>query len=532
MESQQRAKQQAANRIVWIAVWGTLCLVPFLVVYFANLSRYPHYEFFPVLLIALGSLVWTRASGQVYCTRMRLALARLGLVFAILNALAAVAFLSPWMAYFAVLVFATSAFFLLDDKVTERSLAPLALLLVVLWQPPYTSRTTADVVVTSAMQRKSTACVSAVLDVFGTPHLNQGTVISIRGMEMGVEEACSGIQSLFLYFGIAALCAVYFRRSWPHSLILLGSALLWALVTNSVRILIIAWGHLAFDIDLSHGFLHGLLGYCLMIVGIGLIASFDQLLLLLPLPVHKLKNASLSTVPLQMPNWRNIRLREWAIIGLMGLLLTGQILDVGAATVARKEIDFFAGDSIVPAAKTWLPESVAGWTRSDYRREERSTASDLGQRSDIWTFERDGKLIIVSFDQVFPGWHELTKCYEGRGWQCKTRNTISLHSKGGDSTAILGVRAGLAKDQPGLLLFTMLRRDGTAIAAPEDWRLISSLFHRVKNRLSPRIRAGMFGAEAYQFQVFTQSASETELQDLMEVLLPQIQAMLGLIENE
>ncbi|MEZ6138408.1 MAG: exosortase U, partial [Pirellulaceae bacterium] len=395
-------------------------------------------------------------------------------------------------------------------------------LLAILWQPPWSSKLTGDVILTSSMQRLSTKLVSQLYDLMELVHVNHGTVISIPGLEMGVEEACSGIQSLFLYIAVGALCGVFFRRSWSHTCLLMMAGLGWALVTNTARIFTIGVGHAALAIDLTHGVLHELLGYAVMLFGIGLMASFDQLLLsCLPKWIH----TPASTIPSVAVPKLAVRQFRGIGVGLAGMivfLFVCQLLDIGALTANRKSIDFFAGDSIIDVGSNWLPDQIDGWEIREYRRDERSNVSDLGQRSDVWVYAKADREVTVSFDQVFPGWHELTRCYEGRGWRCQQRGIVAVDGQG-----TVGVSAKLNQGGDAIMLFAMLDRGGNALSPPQEWDMFSSLFHRIRNRLSPRVRASLFGAEAYQIQVFSAECDEQTLAGLLRQSLSAFQQRLG-----
>lgn len=512
--------EQGVKRLFWLAVLAIFCQLPFVIIYFVNLSRHAHYEFFPVILVAFGWLAWNRYSTELLVENGRNWIAWMLLLLGTAATFAAVAFMSSWMAYFAFLCVAGTALSLVRDRESFGSLASLWILLAVLWQPPYSSKLTSDIILTSSMQRLSTKYVSIFLDWLWVPHVNQGTVISIRGLEMGVEEACSGIQSLFLYIAIAALCGVFFRRGVLHSFCLIASAFGWALVTNTLRIIVIALAHLMFQLDLTHGFLHSVLGYVLMMFGILLIASCDRLLgCLLP---YQPAMVAVPAVRLPVPGWSVIAGSGRLFAAGLILCLLAQLIDLGALTANRKTIDFFSKDSIVRVDKSWLPTEIGGWQLEEYRREERSLVSDLGQQSDIWVYVRGENRVSVSFDQVFPGWHELTRCYEGRGWQCASRGLFGYGQIEGGS----GVRAELVNDVEGTLLFLMVGQSGEQLAAPGEWDLVSSLYHRIKNRLSPRLRASVFEAEAYQIQAFSTSADENELQILLNEALRRVQKQL------
>ncbi len=522
----------AGTRMIRLALLAIACQLPFVAVYFVNLSRFSHYEFFPIILLAFGWLLRSRWSGEVHSAGWRRRLGWLLLVVSLVASATALAFMSSWIAYFATLLSAAVVFGSVRDRESGRSLLYLWVLLAVLWQPPYSSKQTGDVILTSVMQRISTRQVSMLLDWFQVPHVNQGTVISISGLEMGVEEACSGIQSLFLYVAIAALCSVYFQRGWIHLLVLLGSALLWALVTNTLRIFTIAIGHLGLGMDLTHGWLHDMLGYSMMVLGIALIASCDRLLEALVRQPSGVASDPGAWRPMcelwTLPSIRSVSLGDMAFASVWGLLLVGQLVDLGTLFGSdRKQVDFFAGDSLVDVDESWMPEQIGPWGLTDYHRQSRSVVSDLGQRSDVWIYRRGSEEIIVSFDQVFPGWHELTRCYEGQGWQCRQRQVVPL--AGRESSGLSVVRSGMARgrDQQGLLLFALVDRSGWVLEAPGQWDLASSLYHRIRNRLSPRIRSSIFGAEAYQIQVFSSSVDvESELAEVFGTAIGRIQEKL------
>ena len=68
-----------------------------------------------------------------------------------------------------------------------------------------------------------------------------GTVVQVPGHESyGIEQACSGVQSFFTLLFIAVVFIVVFRRPLFRSIILIGSAVFWALFMNTVRIFLIS----------------------------------------------------------------------------------------------------------------------------------------------------------------------------------------------------------------------------------------------------------------------------------------------------
>ncbi|MEZ6149205.1 MAG: exosortase U [Pirellulaceae bacterium] len=63
--------------------------------------------------------------------------------------------------------------------------------------------------------------------------------------------------------------------------------------------------------------------------------------------------------------------------------------------------------------------------QTKYAQETRSRGNDdLGERSDLWYYSTTFGIATVSFDQMFPGWHELTQHYRNAGWIPDKRTVI------------------------------------------------------------------------------------------------------------
>ncbi len=451
--------------------------------------------------------VWRRrGNGFLPPTPMRFALVGVLLAGSGLSCILAILFSSPWIAYFGFLLGTFSLLIRLRDGVSNRSLGILIVLLAILWQPPYSPNLTGDVVFTGILQRVCTRFVSTTLDSLAVPHFNAGTIISVKEQDFGVEEACSGVQSLFFYFAIAAILSVYKGRNWFHTLTLIGSAVFWSFFTNSLRILIIAIMFVWFQIDLTHGLVHDLLGYAMMIAGAFLIWSFDLGLSSLTDPVERDADLQQSTPnqvvqPIQIG--RQFPALSWIFGVAFASFFSIELLDVATAyTNKRDKIDFFTETPFKDLLERDMPRELAGWTLKSYRRESRSRGADFGERSDIWTYQNGDREILVSFDQAFPGWHELTRCYEGAGWKVRDRqvNSLPILSTSFLDASYVAVNLQHSNGKFGALGFAFIDSRGNLLEPPGKWNWYSSMYHRVKNRMSPAIRNRIFGGAAYQVQ--------------------------------
>ena len=128
-----------------------------------------------------------------------------------------------------------------------RAALPAWLLLWLIIPPPFEL----DRQLILWLQSLTTRWASAVLDFLGQYHVLAGNVVEIGGRRLFVEEACSGVNSLFS----AAACTLFFvflvRRPPLHAALLLAASVGWVLAANVVRVAGIAyvlarWGDRSF----------------------------------------------------------------------------------------------------------------------------------------------------------------------------------------------------------------------------------------------------------------------------------------------
>ncbi len=502
-------KSQVAGTIPVAQILAIVFQLPYVVLYFKNLRGFAHYDFFPLAIGCFLFFVWRRrGDGVLPSTRLRGALVALLLSGSGLSCILAILFSSPWIAYFGFLLGTSSLLVKMRDGQSNHSLAILVVLLAILWQPPYSPNLTGDVVFTGILQRICTRFVSNALDIVNIPHYNAGTIISVKEKDFGVEEACSGVQSLFFYFAIAAILAVYKGRNWFHTLTLIGSAVFWSFFTNSMRILIIAIMFVWFQIDLTHGLVHDLLGYAMMITGVFLIWSADLGLSVLTAPVdHEGRPDSQQSIPNPVIQPKQISIQfpalRWIIGAVFAIFFFIEMVDVATAYATKRDkIDFFTESPFKELQERDMPPELAGWVLKSYRRETRSRGADFGERSDVWTYQNGDREATVSFDQAFPGWHELTRCYEGAGWKTLERrvNPLPLPYNSVLDASYVAVHLQHSSGKLGALGFAFIDDRGNLMEPPGKWDLYSSMYHRVKNRMSPAIRNRIFGGAAYQVQ--------------------------------
>ena len=165
---------------------------------------------------------------------------------------------------------------------------------------------------------------------------------------------------------------------------------------------------------------------------------------------------------------------------------------------------------VYPLGKDGLPQTVKDWQQVDYESDERSRNSDLGQKSDSWVFQSPNRFYATaSFDQTFPGWHELTRCYRNQGWVLEEREWKRWEepeTEDGQKKLWPYIEARFTKPtgESGILLFSLFDGEGEAFNPPREWGFLAYLASGARNRLAERIRRRLFQSEAYQTQVFVQ----------------------------
>lgn len=526
-----------------------LAQIPLLVMYYKNLWGRSHYQAFVFGFLALAYFLyfwWPRKiQGSIRASWSSVALMVTGLLFAFL----ATIFVTPWFACFSFLCLLASLFVRTQNQETGRSLLPLVLLLAVFLQPPTGidfDTVRGDQQLVGFLQQKSSSISSYFLDLLGYKHNLVGNVIEMpnTSVEEGVkpyhvEEACSGVQSFFTLLFLTAFFSIYLKRPWFRAFLLILSAMFWALIMNTIRIVMIPIADITMNLDLGSGLPHMAWGYVALIIGAILVLSTDQLLIFLFGPVDAASNEESSTSrgissfwnrtiagendgePHFRPVTKLFRVCLWPIAGVMIFVFLWQSVDVVRSIAAPgTRVRFFDNDETFKIVPTDAPENIGqgnfAWTQVDYRSQNRKRSSDLGQRSDQWVYRsQSGFSLIASFDQVFPGWHELTTCYKSQGYKITSDDRRKTLIEDSD-WPMIECEMRKPTGEYGYLLFCLCDHAGQPYDAPGDWGSFNSLMTRIGNRMSYRVRSRLFHGEGYQLQVFINTEGTELPNDIKE----------------
>ena len=260
-----------------------LCFGAFIAQHLQNLWERPHYQFFPCLLLVLAVFAGSRRD-QIACLfaspDQKQTILRVSGVwlFVSLASLAAACLLqSPWLGFL-------SAFCLLMVFARNYSHLPqLALPLLILLPLPLGK----DQEIVQLLQHVSSRGASSLLDIAGIQHVMAGNVLEVADRRFFVEEACSGIGSVFLLLASAAVYSVWVGQRLIVAIPFLLTSVGWAVAANMLRIFAVAASHVSNGPDLSDGLLHELLGTGTYVIAVILLLLTAQLLQFFLDPVDK-----------------------------------------------------------------------------------------------------------------------------------------------------------------------------------------------------------------------------------------------------
>ncbi len=461
-----------------------LGVTPFFVQHLLNLWRYrPHYEFFPLVLVAFAYLAWRRWPSRAVHTSASRWTARFVLLLGFAVLAASVVLFSPWLGAIAAVICVGGVLLLLLGWPAIGRLLTVWLLLWLVIPPPWRL----DDELIRLLQSLTARTGSMLLEMVKVDHLLAGNVFRLPGRELFVAEACSGVNSQFVLIAVSLLLLVVLRRAWLHAILLVASSVFWSAVVNTVRVNLIVVAAVQWDMDLSDGWRHQVLGHTLVLIGFLLLLSTDRLLAGLLAPVLDFRRAAADPDSDGMPLAADPLSRLWnrvvavvsraapgtpdrveghvpAVASGRGMLLAAgpfgclgvlQLFLLMSPQTPEIHVEGLATEF----EETWLPSRAGNWQRVEYRTEERELSSDEGEFSHFWVYQSGDRLANVSVDFPFLGWHEVTRCYKARGWLVE-RRTVRRDSAEGP---FIEVQLSKPNGETGYLLFSLFDGDARPV---------------------------------------------------------------------
>ncbi len=258
-------------------LWLLLALAhaPLLQLQFRHIWGRPHYRFFPLLLAIVAGLVWQRRKRWQSAPYVRGRwLERSLLLVALFMLSSAILHGSPFLAAASAVLSTGFAIVHLGGLRAIPILFGPWMLLWFMVPPPLGT----DLTLISELQGLTSRLSSRMLDLLAVDHLMSGNVLHIAERTFLIDEACSGVHSLFALLAAAAVSLVVTSRGVRRGAVLMIMTIVWALLLNLVRVLSIALAYVWYDIDLSEGWVHEGLGLVMFAAAVLLVLSTDQLL--------------------------------------------------------------------------------------------------------------------------------------------------------------------------------------------------------------------------------------------------------------
>ncbi len=338
---------------------------------------------------------------------------------------------------------------------------------------------------TSGLQSATSVVASYLLDLMGIVHRLAGNVFFLKDGALFVEEACSGVQSIFTLLFCALMLVVWLRRSPALIPFYIVSAIVWALAMNIVRVTAIAVAQDWYGIDLAHGWKHEVLGYsCLVVAGL-LLWSSDRFFLVafFPVPRAEVRHAPANPI---VNAWNQM----FASIGGIASQESSELVDndrvttgngwVHAAAMAMAAVLVLA---VVPTnliahsslgkvrartdTKRWMPpEGILASVSPDLQilaqtQSEKSEESALGKFSTLWNCILGDTPVRIAVSQ-YDEYHDLCQCYAGSGWRLLEKDVIKP-TQGDERWTFVSARFVNDETIHGYLIFSSLTRDGLPI---------------------------------------------------------------------
>jgi exosortase len=478
----------------------TLAQLPFLILYATNLWQYrPHYEFFPIVLLVVAYLVWKRWPAEAVPSERAIWLEYGLLGGGLAGLMASVVLFSPWLSAVAAVLTSGGILLHLGGRAALKQLWPVWALLWLIIPPSRYDQTLID-----HMQSLTTRASSRVLDLLNIGHVRAGNTIELPGKQLFVAEACSGVHSQLVLVACSAIFVVLARRPLFRGALLIASAFIWATLVNIVRVTTVAISAATSDLDLATGWQHEVLGFGLVGIGMLLVVSTDQFLGMLLAPIDPgsstttasgKKNTNIGTRNPLARLWNRFIASpvsaeerdtasedelskncngKWKFgsTSRVGKVFVGSFCLLGILELAvlnNSEPAVLDTEELTAAFdEASLPANVDNWQRLHFTTEIRDRSSNEGECSQIWKYGSGSVVAHISMDYPFVGWHELTNCYEGRGWHIDSqeiRPVVAGHQHAGD---FMEVAMSLPTGERGFLLYSLFDGAGRPVVAGES----------------------------------------------------------------
>ena len=448
-----------------------------------------HYQHFPLIILGGIGLAWYRLRGQEWPGRCFLSIRVIAYAgISALLFLAAAFTHSNWIGTLSFLgLLWTAIWFCGGPVIADQLRGPMVFLMLVV---PFPLKIDQEIII--ELQKLATTAASGLLDLMGDirlRHIRSGVAIRTVDKSFMVEEACSGIHSLFSCVVAMAFWCICFRYSLLRLVATIGQTVVWVVFANCLRVFLIVYAYARFGAALDVGWKHEALGMATYAMSLGLALSMDQLIrFVFPLSGRSLltiladgdevkKNPDLvDSKLLKFLNSVTKRLNR-AILKPKPSLIAGLVF-LGVVYVplfAQAHAHLIMQDS-KPDRENFVTslndlvndDLIAGkigdWEVIRVRKVTRDADDPLGTNSVVWTLAGNGLNVQFTVDGYYPEWHDLSYCYTAMDWQLESAQNLQLFASGKTTELNLYKESG----DFAVSLFSCYEEDGCVPVEPDE----------------------------------------------------------------
>jgi exosortase len=409
-----------------------LSMAPMLYIQCNSLWERPHLQFFPMAWVAFVYFLYQRMGVPETAGSTLRQFAALG-IFAVSLAAAVEAVLisSPWLTYLAGIGVVTSWLLCRGGGLKWTNAMGLTSLLWITLPLPagYDNK------LIQYLQSQSSFAASSVLDSLGILHLREGNILQLASKRLFVDEACSGVDSLYALMAISLTIVLWLRQP----VVVAASALLmvpvWASCSNIARLITIVLSFEWLGVDLASGTPHTILGLIVFAVAFGCDYAFIRFLSAAFEPTPKKATSRQHVAPATTPLAQSVTGLLWGVPKKVGLAMSifFCICFSGVGAYSTKALSRgtifrfpeFTQESLVTLRNDMeLPSELGNWKFQDKQLLEREMDSSMGQFSHVWLYQSPTGDGTISVDFPFRGFHLLDICYENAGWNAAESHQV------------------------------------------------------------------------------------------------------------
>lgn len=491
-----------------------------------------HYQFFPMILVGFCWLVWERVgrdtSDFVFTLTPRVVIyvgcsLLLGLVAVRLN--------SHWFAILSTYLAWWSFVWLIGGPTLADSLRGPFLFLGLLVPLPLNL----DLKLIVELQKLATTLASGSLDMVGLRHNVTGVVLRTYDKEYMVEQACSGVHSLFSALSVLVFVGVRLKYSGFRLVLTAIQTLLWVLAANGLRVFLVVYFDRRFGISLDVGWRHEALGFLTFALAMFFAASTDQLIrFFLPLSESAFMEVQREFRRKFVSPFRwisaslldkSIRARGTTAVAVVVVMAFSFVSVAGFGVYSKWNFENHRERSIAVGhnqdlsmyVEDDLPESIDGWAMTEFRSIRRNPEDPYGLNSVIWGYSRDQVSAGISVDGFYNEWHDLAYCYSGSGWSITDSSNLEGLDAGGEAIPYTRLLIRKPTGETAAVFFSCFDSENAPVAPnPAQGDLLRTLRDRLFSAgfsLAPDVA---LTPPVYQIQLLVNGNGEFLPQDLKE----------------